>query len=48
MVTQKGRVLTPCFLLFFIHIFIIRIDIIRIYIFIIIMQGGKVNKSVVK
>lgn len=30
MVTQKGRVLTPCFLLFFIHIFIIRIDIIRI------------------
>ena len=30
MVTQKGRVLTPCFLLFFIHIFIILIDIIRI------------------
>ena len=30
MVTQKGRVLTPCFLLFFIHIFIIRINIIRI------------------
>ena len=30
MVTQKGKVLTPCFLLFFIHIFIIRIDIIRI------------------
>ena len=30
MVTQKGRVLTPCFLLFFIYIFIIRIDIIRI------------------
>ncbi len=30
MVTQKGRVLAPCFLSFFIHIFIIRIDIIRI------------------